>query len=190
MRTFFLFLLAAQLLDPSHARADEASALTALRRGEGVALMRHADAPGGTGDPVGFRLDDCSTQRNLSAKGRADAATVGRRLKTEGAVIGKLISSPWCRCVDTARLMDLGTVHTESTFSNVVVLSDRRSELTQGARKLIGAWKGPGTLLVVTHGANIQALTGYNPSQAEIVVVSARADGSLQEVGRLPPPAQ
>ena len=190
MRVFLVLLLGALFLGPSPVRADEAAAWSALRRGEGVALMRHTDAPGGAGDPAGFRLDDCSTQRNLSDKGRADAAEVGRRLKTERAVIGKLASSPWCRCLDTARLLDIGTVQPEPTFGNVVVLSDRRSELVQGARKLIGAWKGPGTLLVVTHGATIQALTGYGPAQGEIVVVSARADGSLLEIGRLPLPAR
>lgn len=190
MRTFFLLLLAAHLLVPSPAHADEAAAWSTLRRGEGIALMRHTDAPGGAGDPAGFRLDDCATQRNLSATGRTDAANVGRRLKAERAAIGKLISSPWCRCLDTARLLDLGAVHTEPTFGNVVVWSDRRAELTQGARALLGAWKGPGTLFVVTHGANIQALTGYNPAQGEIVVVSSRADGSLQEVGRLDLPSR
>jgi hypothetical protein len=57
--------------------ADEAAAWAALRHGGHVALMRHAEAPGGAGDPPGFRLDDCSMQRNLSAKGRTDAQAVG-----------------------------------------------------------------------------------------------------------------
>ena len=63
---------------------DAANAWKALRAGGHVALMRHADAPGGAGDPPGFRLDDCATQRNLSEKGRADAAKIGVRLKQEG----------------------------------------------------------------------------------------------------------
>jgi hypothetical protein len=58
------------------ASADEAEAWTALHAGRHVALMRHTDAPGGAGDPPGFRVDDCATQRNLSAKGRADAARI------------------------------------------------------------------------------------------------------------------
>src|SRR5262245_61953849 len=92
------------------ARADEAGAWTALRAGAHVALMRHADAPGGAGDPPGFRLDDCATQRNLSDKGRADAMQIGRRLKSEGIIIEQILASPWCRCMDTARLLKLGPV--------------------------------------------------------------------------------
>ena len=150
--------------------------------------MRHADAPGGTGDPPGFKLEDCATQRNLSAKGRADAAAIGARIKAEGIAIDTLLSSPWCRCLDTARLMDLGPVKTEPTFSNVVVLSDQVEALTDGARTLIGAWQGRGTLLAVTHGANIRALAGISPASGEIVVVAIGAGGSIEPVGRIPPP--
>jgi hypothetical protein len=71
------------------ASAAEAEAWAALRAGRHVALMRHTDAPGSAGDPPGFRLDDCATQRNLSVKGRADAATIGARLKSEGIAVEK-----------------------------------------------------------------------------------------------------
>jgi len=131
------------------ANADEAEAWTALHAGRHVALMRHTDAPGGAGDPPGFRVDDCATQRNLSAKGRADAASIGARLRSEGIAVERILSSPWCRCMDTA----------EQTFGNVVVLSDQRESLIAGARAVIDKWTGSGTLLVVTHGATIQALS-------------------------------
>jgi len=175
----------------SPAGADEPTAWAALRRGGAVvALMRHADAPG-AGDPPGWRLDDCATQRNLSAEGRADAVTVGNRLRAERIAIAKVLSSPWCRCVETAKLMDVGPVQIEPTFSNAFVLSDQRAALTEGARAMIARWRGPGTLLVVTHGANIQALTGRSPSSGEMVVVGMSADGSLRESGSLVvPPAQ
>jgi phosphohistidine phosphatase SixA len=168
--------------------ADEAAAWAALRQGGRVALMRHADAPGGAGDPPGFRLDDCKTQRNLSARGREDAKAVGERLRTERVAVTKLLSSPWCRCVDTARLLDIGPVEIEPTFSNAFVLADRRPALTAGARAVVSAWKGPGTLLVVTHGANIQALASVNPDSGELVVVEPRPDASLRTVGRIPVP--
>src|SRR4029453_18236360 len=67
---------------------DEAAALAGLRQGGYVALMRHAQAPGGAGDPPGFRLDDCRTQRNLSAKGRVDAKVIAARLRAKGIAIG------------------------------------------------------------------------------------------------------
>jgi len=167
------------------ARADDAAnAWKALRAGGHVALMRHADAPGGFGDPPGFRVDDCATQRNLSAKGRADAEKIGARLKSEGIAFEKILSSPWCRCIDTAKLLNLGPVATEATFGNVVVLRDQREALTAGARALIGKWSGQGNLLVSTHGANIQSLTGISPASGEIIVIRG-GSGGAEAVGRL-----
>lgn len=190
MRPSLLFAVLALCAAAVPARADEAAAWAALRGDGAVALMRHADAPGGFGDPAGFRLEDCATQRNLSVKGRADAAAIGARLKAQGVKLARLVSSPWCRCLDTARLMNVGSVAVEPTFANVVVLREQREQLTAGARDLVRAWKGPGALLAVTHGANIQALIGgANPASGEIVVIVARPDGTLREIGRLLPPA-
>jgi len=183
MRTLLLALLCSLFTVP--ASASESAAWTALQSGSAIALMRHADAPGGFGDPQGFRIDDCATQRNLSPKGRAEAAAVGAGFRARGVKPARILSSPWCRCIDTATLMDLGAADIEQTFGNPVVWTDRRDAMTSGARALIGAWKGPGMLLVVTHGASIAALTGYNPASGEIVVV----DGALREIGRIPVPA-
>ena len=178
----------ALLVMPGAGRADEAAAWAALRLGGHVALMRHADAPG-VADPPGFKLDDCTTQRNLSEKGRADARAVGARLKAQGIVFGSLLTSPWCRCVDTAGLLGLGPATLAPTFSNITILRDKTEALTQGARAVIGSWEGPTNLLVVTHGANIRALTGGpNPAAGEIVVVAGSAGGSVREVGRIPVP--
>ena len=165
--------------------AAEADALwNALRAGGQVVLLRHALTTPGTGDPPGFKLGDCATQRNLSDKGRAEASQIGAHLKAEGIAFEKILSSPWCRCMDTANLLDMGAVEPAPTFSNVVVLHDQTEALTQGARALIGAWHGAGTLLVVTHGANIRALTGISPATGEIVVV----DTASAAIGRIPTP--
>jgi phosphohistidine phosphatase SixA len=163
---------------------DSANAWKALQAGGHVALMRHTDAPGSVGDPPGFRVDDCATQRNLSEKGRAGATKIGSRLQREGIVFEKILSSPWCRCIDTAKLLSLGTVETEATFGNVVVLRDQREALTTGARALLAKWTARGNLLVVTHGANIFALTGISPASGEIVVVKGGSDRA-EPVGRL-----
>ena len=167
------------------ARAGEAEAWSALRAGRHVALMRHADAPGGCGDPPGFAVEDCATQRNLSASGREDARKIGARLRSAGIVFERILSSPWCRCIDTATLLAMGPVKTEATFGNVVVLRDQREPLTSGARVVIDQWTGSGILLVVTHGANIQALTGIQPVSGEIVVVRGGSGGGRVPVGRL-----
>ena len=163
---------------------EATDALGALRAGGHVALMRHADAPGDVGDPPGFRVEDCATQRNLSPKGRADAEKIGAQLKQEGIVFEKIVSSPWCRCVDTAKSLNLGTVETDATFGNVVVLRDQREALAAGGRALIAKWTARGNLLVVTHGANIFAMTGVSPASGEIVVVKGGSDRAAP-VGRL-----
>lgn len=162
-----------------------------LREGGRVALVRHAEAPGGTGDPAGFRLDDCTTQRNLSEKGKAEARDLGERIRAQKIPIGKILSSQWCRCRETARLMALGAIEDAATFNNAFVLGDRRDELTDGARNVIAGWKGPGTLIVVTHGANILPLTGIHPAQAEIVVIEPdpSATGKIKTLGRISPGA-
>src|SRR5262245_25634846 len=135
-RLALIALTLAIAIGAAPARADEAAAWAAMRAGGNVALMRHTDAPGGTGDPPGFRLEGCATQRNLSDRGREEAARIGQRLKAEGIAFEKILSSPWCRCMDTARLLDMGAVKPAPTFGNVVVLHDQAESLTQGARTL------------------------------------------------------
>ncbi|HMS81661.1 MAG TPA: histidine phosphatase family protein, partial [Burkholderiaceae bacterium] len=76
----------------------------ALRDGGCVLLLRHALTEPGVGDPPGFRIEACGTQRNLSAQGRAQAARLGASLRDAGVAIGPVRSSRWCRCLDTARL--------------------------------------------------------------------------------------
>ena len=83
--------------------AQEAGAEALLRRGGVVALFRHALAPG-TFDPPGFRLGDCGTQRNLNDEGRAQARRIGEWFQARQLQPAKVLSSPWCRCIDTATL--------------------------------------------------------------------------------------
>jgi phosphohistidine phosphatase SixA len=181
---FQIVAIFALIVAVTPAAADALAAWEALRKGGHVALMRHADAPGGAGDPPGFKLDDCSTQRNLSERGRAEAVAMGAQIRANGISFARIISSPWCRCVETAKLMDLGPVDIEPAFSNAFVLRDRLDELRRDATAILNTW-ADGTLMVVTHGANIQALSGVSPTSAEIVVVDPLTS---RVIGRIPPP--
>jgi broad specificity phosphatase PhoE len=87
----------------------------------GSARPSTCDARRGAGDPIGFRLDDCTIQCNLSAEGRVDAQSAGRSLKTKGVAATKLLRSPWCRCAATARLLDLSAVEIEPAFATAFV---------------------------------------------------------------------
>ena len=75
-----------------------------LRAGGQVVVMRHASTDRSSADPPDFRLGDCSTQRNLSDAGREEARRVAAAFRARGVPIGRVLSSQWCRCLETARL--------------------------------------------------------------------------------------
>ena len=165
---------------------DPASLWAALRSGEAAALMRHALAPG-TGDPAQFDIDDCGTQRNLSDAGRAQAAAIGGRWRANGIVHARIYSSRWCRCLETAQLLDLGPVQPLDGLNSF--FRDRAAETgrSAAAQALIREQTRSGSppLLLVTHQVNITALTGVFPSSGEIVVVRPNGSG-IELLGRLP----
>jgi phosphohistidine phosphatase SixA len=191
MRVLPVFLLvlwvwSAALVGGAAAQQETATLWAALRAGGHVALVRHA---GGAGDPPGFRLDDCATQRNLTDKGRAEARRLGEQFRSEDVVVGKLMSSQWCRCQETAALMDLGPVELTSTFNNAFTLRDRVGTLTAGARAVVAGWTQPDTLVVVTHGANILPLTGEMPEEGGMVIVKPDPGSAakLRTLGHISP---
>jgi phosphohistidine phosphatase SixA len=168
---------------------DTGRAWSALRSDGYVALIRHASAPGPAGDPADYKLDDCATQRNLSEQGRVEARALGERFRTQQVKVGKVVSSQWCRCRQTAELMNIGPVEDASTFNNAFVLNSAYDALRAGARATIGAWRGPGTLVVVTHGQNIFSMLGFHPREGEVVVVAPEptAEKKMRLVGRIGP---
>ena len=166
------------------ARAADLDVWGVLRQG-GVVLFRHANAPG-VGDPPGFDLDDCSTQQNLGAAGRLQAAAIGARLRAERVAVGAVLSSQWCRARDTAELAFPGLVRTEPAFNSFFDAPERRASATAEARAIISAWRGPGVLVVVTHQVNITGLTGIVPADGEGVVLRPPANMS-DIVGRVKP---
>jgi phosphohistidine phosphatase SixA len=160
-------LLAACL--PTAASANP-ELLGRLREGGLVILLRHATAPG-TGDPPGFRLDGCATQRNLSEAGRAQARAIGAAMRREAVPIGRVLSSRWCRCLDTARLLDVGPVIPFPPLASFFGERQRQDGQTQAVQAHVAAWRGPGNLLLVTHQVNIAARSGIYPASGEAIVV-------------------
>jgi phosphohistidine phosphatase SixA len=156
---------------------------SALRGGGHVVLMRHASAPG-TGDPEGFRLDDCATQRNLSAQGRRQAAATGALFRQHGVSRADVYSSQWCRCLDTARLLDLGPVTPLPALNSFFENDDREAGQTAQLRSWIESHAGQRNLVLVTHQVTITALTGVYPESGEILVLRRQA-GKLELLGRM-----
>jgi phosphohistidine phosphatase SixA len=166
-------------LAPRGASANEA-AWNALRAGGVVALIRHARAPG-TGDPPNFRLDDCATQRNLSAAGRAQARRIGEAFR--GVRVDRVLSSAWCRSLETAQLA-FGRTEVFAPLNSFFRQGDE-PEQTQRTLAVIASWRGPGVLALVTHQVNITALTRDFPQEGEVLVLEPDS-GGFKPVGKIP----
>lgn len=170
------------------ARAQAPGAWAEAARPGAIVLFRHATAPG-VGDPSGMKVGDCSTQRNLDDSGRAEARRIGEQFRSRGIAVGAVLSSQWCRTRDTARLaFGADRVRDEPAFNSFFGQAQGgRDEQTARAREVLARWKGPGTLVVVTHQVNITALTGLPSVSAHGVVVRAQPDGSLKVAGTVTP---
>lgn len=190
MTVFPRLLVAALLAISPHLSAqprDDSAVVEAMRAGGVVILLRHATTESGIGDPPGFTLADCSSQRNLSAAGREEARRFGERLRALGVVVDEVRSSHWCRCVDTARLAfpDIETVRwqpLDSFFGG----QGSRDRQTRDALAGLAQWGGDQNQLWVTHQVNISALTGEYMAMGEAVVARPH-DGRLEVIGRWRP---
>ena len=165
------FLATSQL---SHAGLKED-----LETGSYVLMMRHADAPGYS-DPAGYNLTDCSTQRNLGEAGKTQAKMIGQWLTTQGIESAQVFSSPWCRCKDTATLLNKGTVTVEPSLGSFFENRGNRQEQTLAtqikiAQLLKSSPRKP--VIMVTHQVNIQAFAGQSLSSGSMVLVKVNASG-------------
>ena len=115
----------ALLAIPAAAFAGNDALWDLLRGGGQIVLLRHATTTSGVGDPPGFRLDDCATQRNLTEAGRREARRIGAAFEDRGIPVGRVLSSRWCRCMETARLAFGRAEHWAALDSN---FEDRNRE--------------------------------------------------------------
>lgn len=186
VRGLFIVSALLGLAGPAGAQAGVEAVDALLREGGNVLLIRHAATVSGVGDPPGFRVDDCSTQRNLSDRGRADAQRLGERLQASGGAFGHVRSSAWCRCLDTARLaFGFEPQRWQPLDSFFAGQGDR---VTQTRAALDEAREVPAgeNWVWVTHQVNISALTGTSIAMGEVLIT--RWDGNRLEVrGRFSP---
>ncbi|NEO28501.1 MAG: histidine phosphatase family protein [Kamptonema sp. SIO4C4] len=148
-----------------------------------VVLLRHAIAPG-TGDPDNFQLGDCTTQRNLSQAGRQQARDIGEAFRSRNIPVKQVFSSQWCRCLDTAELLNLGTVEPLPSLNSFFENRSQATEQTQQTQDFLLEKEHPsGVLIFVSHQVNIQALSGVSPRSGEAVVLDV--NGELEVLGRI-----
>jgi phosphohistidine phosphatase SixA len=186
MRSIRLFILLVAFTRPGFAAdssADEA-VWSALKSGQHVVLIRHAITEPGIGDPPGFVHGNCSTQRNLSAQGRSDAKRLGEAFQSRNIPVSGVLSSRWCRCLDTARLAFGKATPTPMLDS---MFNDKEKPAEEKIRDVFAAVErrpAVGNPILLTHNQNIQALTGISPASGEMVVVSPE-NGKFRVIGRL-----
>jgi phosphohistidine phosphatase SixA len=180
-----LLLLGTMAL-PGPADADE-GLWRRLAAGGQVVLLRHGTTTPGVGDPTGFRLDDCATQRNLTEAGREESRRIGAAFKVRSIPVERVLSSAWCRCLETARLA-FGSAEAWEPLSSLFADRTRQAEQTRAFRVLAGEKRAGGNTILVTHGANIMTFVGVSPAMAEMVIVTPQGNGTFTVAGRLPAP--
>lgn len=170
---------------PGHAAPEDAEAV--LRTGGVIAAFRHALAPG-TFDPPGFRLGDCSTQRNLDEAGRAQARRIGAWFAARSLRPARVRSSPWCRCVDTATLaFGQAEIHPALGSPSGSAAADNARARQALLQMAAAAAAQPGRFEVwVTHMFVLADLTGEGSASGEGLVLQADRSGTLRVRARLP----
>ena len=171
----YIFLLSSLFI----AQQATASLVNDLQDGQHALLMRHADAPG-FGDPAGYVIGQCSTQRNLGDHGKRQATAIGVWLTKQGIQKADVFSSPWCRCLDTANLLNKGPVKVEQSlgsFFDDMSLEKRQTKALEVFIKNELAKQAKAPLILVTHHVNIQAYTGKAVGVGDMVLVKVNKNG-------------
>lgn len=144
-----------------------------LQEGGKVVFIRHAYAPGG-GDPINFIIDDCNTQRNLNEQGINQSYTIGAIFHNNQIPIDRVLSSQWCRCLDTAKFAfeNFEIWNTlNSTFSET--FRKNHAEQISELREFLKHWDdSKGNLILVTHYVTIEGALNYYSSSGEIVIAN------------------
>ena len=152
-----------------------------LEDGGKLIFIRHAYAPG-NGDPAGFNLNDCSTQRNLSDDGRKQAQRIGEFFTKNKIEIDKVLSSEWCRCKETAKIAFKN--YSTNSFLNSFYsskFSKNKDKQVKAFNYYIKNLESKKNLIFVTHYVFISEVLNYGPSSGEIVV----SDKNLNIIGSL-----
>jgi broad specificity phosphatase PhoE len=167
---------------PGEPRADDA-VWQALRAPGSVVVLRHSYAPGSF-DPPDARLEDCSTQRNLDDTGRAQARRIGVAFRQHGITVGRVLSSPRCRCLETARLA-FGKVEPWDPLQGALRDAELRRRLLDPVRDMIAAHRDALPLVLVTHGSVVSDLTEVRVEMGAFVALRRVAERTHVVAGHL-----
>jgi phosphohistidine phosphatase SixA len=188
MRAVYLFVIilaGSIIVSPSNGLAGNNEIIAKLKAGGHILMIRHALAPG-SGDPKYFKIGDCSTQRNLNETGRTQARSIGNWLRSKGVVSARVYSSQWCRCLETAKLMNLGSVQEFPALNSFYERIQDREPNIGALKDFISRQPIGGELIVfVTHFVTIGAIASESVSSGTGVLLELKKDKSYEVVGRL-----
>ncbi len=171
------------VLGAKEAVAD-AEAWAALQQSGAFVLMRHGAAER-RNDPLTLSPENCARERNLSDKGRQEAARMGEAFRRHGVAVNIVLASPYCRTIDTARLAFGGAIPWQPLTLNIGVPERTAEERFKAVRQRIRQGAGSDNVVMVTHRPNMEVLTKESIAPAELLVVKADEDGDLEVIGRI-----
>ena len=168
-------------INPSVKADSKKTLIDKLQKGGKLIFIRHAYAPGG-GDPGNFDINDCTTQRNLSDSGRIQSQKIGNFFKENNISIGKVYSSEWCRCKETASIAfkKYETKSFLNSFFSSKFANNKKKQIID-FNQFISTWDRDQNLVFVTHYVVISEILNYAPSSGEIVI----SDKSLKVIDTL-----
>ena len=173
---------------PAAASAEDDTLVAVLKSGGHVVLMRHAVTTPGVGDPPGMNVQDCATQRNLTDEGRRHARAIGERLRVLGVSFDRVVSSPMCRCLDTARLAFGRVDEVQGATSRGASEADIARQVRE--MRVLASDKRRGNTVLVSHGTTIKYAIGLDTDPGDLVVITPYGEGRFEIVGRLRLPAR
>jgi len=179
LRTSLFLIILSLLCTQSKLATAQTELANSLYDGQHVLLMRHADAPG-YGDPKNYQISQCATQRNLGDFGRKQAKGIGDWLSSQGVDQAKIYSSAWCRCVDTATLLNKGAVKKEASLGSFFDDMSQAKKQTDELTKFIATERKQHPkmpIIMVTHHVNIQSYVGMVVNSGDMVLVKVDPTG-------------
>ena len=166
-KIFFIFLFL--FIIPNSSKANE-NIIKTLLEGSNIIFIRHSLAPG-NGDPIGFILNDCSTQRNLNQIGVNQSKKIGDFFEKNQIPIDLVLSSEWCRCKDTAfyAFNNFKTFDALNSFYDEKFAANEDKQI-KNLKKFINQWNSEKNLVLVTHYVVINSILGVGSGSGEIIV--------------------
>ena len=123
------------------------------------------------------------------ARDRRLAGVLGAGYAAEGVQVARVLSSRWCRALDTATIAFGHRVEQVPALDSFFDERGARESRTEALRRLVEEWSArDGVLVLVTHQVNVTALTGSSVGEGEVLVLAPRQAGfTLVGTIRVPP---